>query len=114
MTYVTPSENGNPTYNRLFAFVCACERNGCRRLIHGLESEFYPATFVRDLGFDSEEVRRGIAPILFAFSWIPVFFSQIYRLAQVLRLWDFIFGNIDCMEQDLAFLIAAHLVNLRG
>jgi hypothetical protein len=51
--------------------------------------------------------------VLFAFSWIPVLLSQIYKVAQILRLWDFLFGDINCMEQNLAFLITAHLVNLR-
>jgi hypothetical protein len=57
---------------------------------------------------------NGIVPILFAFSWITVLFSQMYKLTQVLRLWDFLFADIDRIEKNLTFLIVAHLVNLRS
>jgi hypothetical protein len=74
-------------------------------------SESVLKKFDKELAVTMES--NGVAFVLFAFSWITVLFSQTYKLAQILRLWDFLFADIDCMEQNLAFLITAHLVNLR-
>jgi hypothetical protein len=57
---------------------------------------------------------NGVETILFAFAWITVLFSQTYRLPQLLRLWDFLFSEVDKLEQNLTCLIVAHLVTLRG
>jgi hypothetical protein len=57
---------------------------------------------------------NGIPLILFGFSWITVLFAQVYRPAQIVRLWVFLFADIEGVEQNLAFLSVAHLVNLRG
>jgi hypothetical protein len=58
--------------------------------------------------------RNGVDPILFAFSWVTVLFAQTYRLPQLLRLWDFLFSDLENLEHNLTCLIVAHLVTLRG
>jgi hypothetical protein len=68
--------------------------------------------FDRDLGDQME--KNGIEMILVAFSWITVLFSQMYRLPELLRLWDFLFIDVDNIERTLGWLIVAHLINLRG
>jgi hypothetical protein len=54
--------------------------------------------------------RANVTPVVFAFSWITVLFVQIYSLAPLLRLWDFLFDDIGKMALKLSILIAAHLV----
>jgi hypothetical protein len=58
--------------------------------------------------------RNEVTPILFAFSWVMVLFAQTYRLRELLRLWDFLFGELDGLEDNLVYLIVAHLMSLRG
>jgi hypothetical protein len=52
---------------------------------------------------------NGIPLILVAFSWITVLFAQMYRLPQLLRLWDFLFRDVDQMRKRLECLIVAQL-----
>jgi hypothetical protein len=56
---------------------------------------------------------NGVSVIVIAFSWITVLFAQVYQLAELLKLWDFLFTGVDRIDQTLACLVAAHLVNLR-
>jgi hypothetical protein len=63
----------------------------------------------------AEQIEANEVPIVIvAFSWITVLFAQVYRLAQLLKLWDFLFSDVDKIDQTIACLVAAHLVNLRG
>jgi hypothetical protein len=56
---------------------------------------------------------NNVTPVLFGFSWLSVLFTQIYDLPVVLKLWDFLFGDLAHLERNLSVLIAAHLINLR-
>jgi hypothetical protein len=56
---------------------------------------------------------NDVAPVLFAFSWLTVVFTQVYELPVVLKLWDFLFADIEKMELNLTVLVTAHLMSLR-
>jgi hypothetical protein len=55
-----------------------------------------------------------ISPLLFAFSWLSVLFSQIYPIDSLLKLWDFLFQDVKEIPETLTCLVVAHLIKLRG
>jgi hypothetical protein len=58
-------------------------------------------------------VGNEVTPVLFGFSWLSVLFTQVYELPVVLKLWDFLFADLENLELNLTGLVAAHLICLR-
>jgi hypothetical protein len=59
--------------------------------------------------FDS----NNISILFFAIPWINVMFSQMYSLPLLLKLWDFLFDQIENLQTKLVNLVVAHLVTIR-
>jgi hypothetical protein len=56
---------------------------------------------------------EDLNPLLFAFPWLSVLFCQLYSLEPLLKIWDFLLGDLHKMRQNLECLVAAHLMALR-
>jgi hypothetical protein len=57
---------------------------------------------------------NNISPVLFALSWINVLFTQVYMLPHILLLWDFLFSDIDNLQNNLLYLVVAHIISIRN
>jgi hypothetical protein len=58
-------------------------------------------------------VAEDLNPLLFAFPWLSVLFCQLYPLEAILKIWDFLLGDLQKMPGTLECLVAAHLMTLR-
>lgn len=57
--------------------------------------------------------KNQFAPLIFAFPWATVLFSQMYPIPQLLHLWDFILSRGEHIMSTLVCLLLAHILKVK-
>jgi hypothetical protein len=67
----------------------------------------------RDQGLAIDIQANGISLVLCTYSWVITLFAQIYRIDELLQVWDFLFADVRRIRHTVRDLIVAHLMSLR-